>query len=404
MSISKVIGGALLVSGTTIGAGLLGLPTTCAFMGFSLSILIFIITSMMMLCTGIFFVDVTCDIKKRVNIISMAEKTIGRWGMMVSWISYLLLMYSLISLYIAASGPLFQQASLYFFDIPLSDGLSHFVLILLFAWVIYLGTYGVDIINRVLMVGLVLSYILLASTLPAHIDFKYLEHLDFRAFLYPLPFVITGFGYHIIIPTLGSYMNYNRKLMIYAVVIGSAVALLINIYWQFLVLGVIPLDLFAKVWKQGIPITQTLAQVVASPLISIGVYLFSFFAILTSFLGVGLSLSDFLIDGLKIKKGWEGRLLAIALTFLPPLLFVNVYPRGFMLALEYGGAFVAVILIFIPSVMVWKLKGHLFYRSSRGKGLITVVILFSMSVIIVNVLNRWDFFTKTLESIGGLKG
>ncbi len=402
MSKSKVIGGTLLVSGTTIGASLLGLPTTCAFMGFSLSMVMFVITWMIMLCTGIFFVDVTCDIRKKVNIITMAEHTLGRWGMLVSWFSYLLLMYALVSLYLAASAPLFQDASAYFLGITLSDSFSNFILVILFSWVIYLGTFGVDMINRVLMVGLVLSYIVLAWALPSHIEWVNLQHYSADVFFYALPVIITGFGYHIIIPTLGTYMDYDRRLMIYSVVIGSVIALLINVYWQFLVLGAMPLSLLSQVWKEGAPITQALASIVRSPSISAGVYFFSFFAILTSFLGVGLSLADFLIDGLKIKKGWEGRLLAVVLTFIPPLIFVNVYPGGFMLALQYGGAFIAVILIFIPAAMVWNLKGHPFYRSLLGKGLIGLITVFAISVIVVNILIRWDFFTSSLERIGGL--
>jgi tyrosine-specific transport protein len=268
--------------------------------------------------------------------------------------------------------------------------------------VIYLGTFGVDMINRVLMIGLILSYIVLAWALPSHIEWVNLQHYSTGVFLYALPVIITGFGYHIIIPTLGTYMDYDRRLMIYSVVIGSIVALLINVYWQFLVLGVMPLSLLSQVWKEGVPITQALASIVRSPTISAGVYFFSFFAILTSFLGVGLSLADFLIDGLKIKKGWEGRLLAVVLTFIPPLIFVNVYPGGFMLALQYGGAFISVILIFIPAAMVWKLKGHPFYGSCLGKGLIGLITVFAISVIVVNILIRWDFFTANLERIGGL--
>jgi tyrosine-specific transport protein len=119
MSNSKVLGGVLLVSGTTIGAGLLGLPAMCSFMGFAPSVILFMIVWGFMLATGFYFVDVTCDIKKKVNMISMAEHTIGRWGMAVSWISYLLLLYSLMALYIAACAPLFQVASITLFNIEI---------------------------------------------------------------------------------------------------------------------------------------------------------------------------------------------------------------------------------------------------------------------------------------------
>lgn len=402
MKLGKIVGGTLLVSGTTIGAGLLGLPTTCAFMGFYPSVFLFIVVWLFMLATGLFFVDITCDLKKKVNIISMAEMTIGRWGMAVSWVAYLLLLYSLIALYISGSAPMFQKTGMALFGLKIPNLSANFILPVLFGWIIYLGVYGVDIINRYFMIGLVASYLLLVSFLPAHIEAPNLSHKAYLPMFYAIPAIITGFGYHIIIPTLGSYMKYDRKMMISTVVIGSVISLLINILWQFLVLGVLPLSTLAGVWKDGIAVTGALAAVVSSSKLALGVYLFSFFAIITSFLGVSLSLSDFLIDGLKIKKGWEGRLLAISLTFIPPLVFVSTYERGFMMALQYAGAFVAILLVFIPSAMVLKLKGHKFYSSLKGRTLIFSTLAFSVCVIVINILIRWGVFTPILERTGGL--
>lgn len=402
MNWSKLAGGTLLVSGTTIGAGLLGLPATCAFMGFYPSVLLFLVVWLFMLCTGMFFVDIACDMKKKANIISMAEATIGRWGMALSWISYLLLLYSLMALYLTGSATIFRDGIGLLFGVEINSFLSTFILPLLFGWLIYLGTYGVDIINRVLMFGLIASYLLLASFLPGHIEVANLQHYSFPAMIFALPFIVTSFGYHIIIPTLGPYMKYDKRSMLMAVVFGSILSLLINTLWQFLVLGVVPLASLAEVWRADTPITSVLADVVHSSTLGTGIYLFSIFAILTSFLGVALSLADFLIDGLKIKKGWEGRLLAIVLTFVPPLIFISTYSSGFLLALGYAGAFVAILLIFIPSAMVWKLKGHRFYKSLLGRALLLVVSAFSFAVIIVNILNKWGVFNPLLERIGGL--
>ncbi|MCH9812065.1 tyrosine transporter [bacterium] len=402
MDKGKVAGGMLLVSGTTIGAALLGLPATCAFMGFYPSLILFFIVWLVMLITGVYFVDITCDQKKKANIISMAQATIGPWGMAVSWVSYLLLLYSLMALYLTGSAVIFRNGMGSAFGIEINEFGSSFVLPVLFGWLIYLGTRGVDLTNRLFMLALIVSYIILISLLPASIELSNLKHYSFIPMIFALPSVITSFGYHIIIPTLGSYLKYDRKAMLYSVVFGSVISLVINMVWQFLVLGAMPLETLAKVWQEGAPITTMLAKVVHSSVLSVGVYLFSIFAILTSFLGVALSLSDFLIDGFKIKKGWEGRLLAIVLTFVPPLLFVATYSRGFMLALGYAGAFVAILLIFIPSAMAWNLKSRPFYQTIAGRGLLVLTSLFAGAVIVANILNRWEVFTPLLNKIGGL--
>ena len=402
MNKGKIAGGILLVSGTTIGAGLLGLPATCAFMGFFPSMILFFVVWLFMFFTGIYFVDVTCDQKRKANIISMARATIGPWGMAVSWVSYLLLLYSLMALYLTGSAKIFQRGMEAAFGVEVNAFASSFLLPVLFGWLIYLGTRGVDMINRFFMIGLVASYVLLVSLLPGSLELANLRHTSFIPMIFALPFVITSFGYHIIIPTLGSYLNYDRRSMLYSVVIGSVVSLLINMVWQFLVLGVMPLSHLARVWQEGTVITTMLSEVLQSRVLSVGVYLFSIFAILTSFLGVALSLSDFLIDGFKIKKGWEGRLLAITLTFVPPLLFVAASSRGFILALGYAGAFVAILLVFIPSAMAWNLKSRPFYQSTAGRGLLVLTSLFAGAVIVANILNRWEVFVPLLEQIGGL--
>lgn len=86
-------------------------------------------------------------------------------------------------------------------------------------------------------------------------------------------------------------------------------------------------------------------------MVSIGICakLFSFFAVVTSFLGVGLSLFHFFADGLKIEQTNKGKFLTASLTFIVPILFVLFYPRGFIMALEYAGIFVALLLGIFPS-------------------------------------------------------
>lgn len=403
MKIGRFIGGTLIVAGTTIGVGMLGLPVTTGFMGFIPSLVLFAICWMFMLATAIFFVDVNCSMKGKVNLITMAGKTLGPPGTAISWIFYLILLYALMAAYIAASAPLFIQAfSTIGIEIP--QGVAKFLLPLLFGGFIYLGTRGVDLINRVLMVGLILSYILLIFFVPEHVQAHLLSHVDLRAFVYASPVVLTAFGYHIVIPSLTTYLSHDRKALVAIVVTGSVIALVVNIIWQFLVLGSVPLtgyDGLASAWVKGSSAVEPLAKVVNSPVVATGAYLFAFFAIVTSFLGVGLSLADFLTDGLKIKKGWEGRLIAIGLTFLPPIIFVFSYERGFLMALEYAGACVAVLLIFLPAAMAWTLKEPKFYRTSRGRGLLTAAMVFALYIIVVNILINWGVFNSMFHQIAG---
>lgn len=404
MQINRIIGGILLVSGTTIGVAMLALPVTTGFAGFFPSILLFIVTWLIMLLTGIYFIDINLSIPGETNLTTMAKKTLGSWGEVLSWIVYMLLLYSLMAAYIAASAPLFIQAFSEIFGCTLSETSSKFMLPLVFGGFIYLGTRGVDAVNRLFMVGLLVSYIVLVVFLPEYINLKLLKHVEWGPFIYAAPIVITAFGYHVIIPSLTTYLHHDRRALLTCIIGGSLIALLVNLVWQFLVLGIVPLqgpDGLARAWYMGVSATGPLARIIETPVIATGAYLFAFFAIITSFLGIALSLSDFLMDGLRIKKTWEGRLFATFLTFIPPIIFVFSYERGFVVALEYAGAFVAILLVFLPSAMAWTLDSPKFYKSKIGRLVLCVTVAFSLFVVIVNLLIHWGFFDEMFLLISG---
>ncbi len=400
MKINHYIGGILLVAGTTIGAGMLALPVMTSFVGFVPSICIFLLCWLVMLATAFFFLDVNLAIEGEPNLISMAHKTLGGWGKGLSWVVYLLLLYSLTAAYISASAPLFVSTVKVLTGYTLPSWLAPFCLPIIFGFFVYLGTLGVDMINRILMVGLCVSYLILVGFLPEHIDGSLLAHVDWSPTFIALPVVITSFGYHIIIPSLTTYMNHDKKHLRLTLIIGSLLPFIIYILWQVLILGIVPITgefNLVKAWQAGSLATVPLIQIVKNKWIVIGAHFFTFFAIVTSFLGVTLSLSDFVTDGFKIKKTWEGRFIACLLTFIPPLIFVLTYQRGFIIALEYAGAFVAILLIFLPAMMAWKLKTSKFYRTFFGRVFLSFVMLFALFIVVVDVLQQWGIFKPLIS-------
>lgn len=392
LQINRFIGGILLVAGTTIGAGMLALPVITSFAGFFPSIVLFIVCWTLMLCTALFFLDVNLAVRGEPNLISMAGKTLGNTGKTLSWIFYLLLLYSLTAAYIAASTPLFTEAIRAITGYPMPRWLAHFSLPVIFGSFIYLGTKGVDYVNRILMLGLIFTYFLLVIVVSPHLDCSlFIARFEWSANIIALPVVFTSFGYHIIIPSLSTYLEHNKKLLRQTLIIGSAIPFVVYLIWQLLVIGVVPFEKLQEAFITGEPATVPLSKLLKNPLVGLAASFFSFFAIVTSFLGVALSLSDFLTDGLKIKKTWEGRLLACVLTFLPPLIFVFTCQRGFYLALEHAGAFVAILLGILPCWMAWKLKNVAFYQTTTGKVLLSVIILFSLFVVITDILYSVKF-------------
>ena len=389
--INHYVGGVLLVAGTAIGAGMLALPVSTAIMGFWPSIILFVICWLCMLATAFFILDVNLTIKGEPNLVSMTGQTLGVWGKAVCWIFYLLLFYSLIAAYIAGSSELFVNAIHVLTGWTLPDWIGPFMLPLVFGVFIYMGTEQVDVVNRVLMLALFISYILLAGFIPTHVSGELLERVNWKPFAFGLPIVITSFGYHIIIPTLSTYMNHDRKRLKKVLIIGSCLPLIVYVFWQFLVLGVVPVDgrygLLAAL-NAGQPSTTPLSHYIPSVWLSRSAQYFSFFAIITSFLGVSISMGDFLRDGFKLKDSWKGRLLALILTFTPPVFFAVTYKRGFIVALEYAGICVAVLLWLLPALMALNLTALKFYTTCKAKILMAIIIIGALFIIGIDVYKQ----------------
>jgi tyrosine-specific transport protein len=266
----------------------------------------------------------------------------------------------------------------------------------IFGYFVYQGTRSVDYLNRVLMIGLAVAYIALVFLLLPHVQPKLLGHTDAKYLLMSVAIIATSFGFHIIIPSLATYLDRNISSLKKAIWIGSLIPLAVYIIWQLLTLGIIPLTgthSITQGYAQGVDGAHLLSESLHNSSIAIIARFFSFFAIVTSFLGVSLSLFDCLGDSLKIKKTQGGRALLFALTFLPPLLFALSDPRAFLTALEYAGAFGVVILLgLLPALMAWSNRYWKYrdgpYKVLGGKLCLIFVMLFSSLIILLEFANK----------------
>ncbi len=348
---NRLIGAILLVSGTTIGAAMLALPLTTGLAGFLPAILLMMGVWLFMMLTAFYLLEVNLRMKGESNIISMASKTLGRSGQIICWIIYLLLLYALISAYLVGCSEIVRD----FFEPMIKMAYWGWpgLLFVLFALCIFFGTQLTDFLNRIFMVGLFGAFTVLIGLGLGAVQPQLLMHRDWVHLLPSFSVVLTTFGYHIIIPTLTTYLEHDTKLLKCAIVIGSVIPLLLYILWQILVMGLMPIPKLVAVAASGQQISVALQQFLGSSFVVAAGRLFALCSIITSLLGVSLSLSDFLADGLKIGKQSWNKLWIVLLTFAPPLLFTLFFPRGFLFALKYAGIFVVILLVLLPAWMAY---------------------------------------------------
>jgi tyrosine-specific transport protein len=389
---TKLIGGTLLVAGTAIGAGMLALPVLTGMAGFYPSLLMFVAVWLGTVFTALLILEVNLWYQGEINLITMASKTLGKGWAAMTWVMFLLLLYSLTAAYLAGSGKILSDATKAIFDSSLPRWFEPLPFFVFFGAFIYFGIKPVDYLNRLMMFGLGITYFILIAMVFPNIDAKLLKYSSPAFVWVALPVIVTSFGFHVVIPSLTSYLDRDVKSLRKAIFIGSAVPLIIYIVWEWVILGALPVDengWFTKALAEGEPATHPLAILLKNSWISTFARFFSFFAIVTSFLGITLSLSNFLADGLKVKKTQKGRLGVTLLTFGPPLLFVLIYPRGFIMALQYAGVFVALISGILPALMAWKgryvLKKRAHYQVKGGKLSLILAILCSIAIILLQI-------------------
>lgn len=392
----RVLGGILLVSGTTIGAGMLALPVATGLAGFYPAVILLLFYWAYMTYTAFLMLEVNLWMEPNTNLITMAKRTLGRGGELVSWVIYLFLLYTLTAAYLAGSGPIFIDFLHHLFGWQMPAWAGPLPLLAIFGFFVYQGTKSVDYVNRLLMAGLVISYALMVIFLFPYVQATLLAHVDIKYLLTPVSVVATSFGFHIIIPTLTTYLHRDVRQLRKVILIGSTIPLLVYIIWELLVLGIIPLEGIHGLingYLEGRNGANILASILNHATLSSIAHAFSFFAIITSFLGVSLSLSDFLSDGLKSHAIRGGRGLICLLTFLPPLGFIWSNPRAFFDALEYAGAFGVVTLLgFLPALMVWRgrYKQGLTstYKTAGGRTALILVMAISLIVMALEVANK----------------
>ena len=372
VSIGRILGGILLISCTTIGGGVLALPTNTVFGGFFFTCLTFFICWFFSTCSALYLLEVTLWSDKQTNLISMAKSTLGIYGQIIAWVTYMLLLYALISAYLKASNGWFLSLLSQYGEIRLSETISLPLLATIIGIIIFLGTAVADYFNRLLSVGLIISYAVLVTICLPKVDVNTIVNLPSNIMSVPatISLIITTFGFSIVIPSLTHYFDRNVKSLLCAVIIGSLIPLIIYLIWEYAMLGILSIPgphglvELAKVEADGTQVGLALEQVLKNPILSISAKGFSIFAVLTSFIGVSLSLFHFLADGLQFSQKGSAGFKLFLLTFIPPICIVLFYPEGFDKILSIGGIFVSILLGILPVVMVW--RGRYRYNKSTG--------------------------------------
>lgn len=378
-----VMGAVALITGTTIGAGILALPAAVAPAGFWPSSTVLIAAWTLLLGEALLIAEVNVAITEErkeyrrehgrpatqltVGLAEMAGRTIGSEGQAAVTLGYLGTSGTLMVAYLAKSGEIFGQAS----------ALSPEAGAALFASVMglmlyYGGTKAADVVNQFLTVALLALFAGIAVAGGGQADWSALSYGDWGQASSTVPVIFLALVYHDLIPVLCSYLGGDLKDIRKSIILGSLPSLVMFLAWNGIALSVVSDDVTG-----GIDPLRLLIES-AGPSLSLAVQGFSAAAICTSFIGTALALSDFAETQLStavdkvgenveipryIYKWWNKdgvRATALFLCLVPPCAIACNNPDIFLGAANFAGAYGMTTLYGImPPIMAWNMRGYL---------------------------------------------
>ena len=364
----SVIGAAALITGTTVGAGVLALPASTASAGYLPSSLGLIVAWAFMNMSGLLIAELTLNRmvgtgRPALGLLELYKNSFGSntsTGGVGSWatsIAYFFLHYAVLVAYLAKGG---QDVAAIIPALPTGTGPLAFAAMC--GLPLYLAKPSlVEKINNLLVLGVATAFCSIIVIGAGSVDFATLmgpsnQHFEQLAGCFPILFLSIVF--HNVVPTVVAQLEGDRTKISQAILAGTSLPLLMFLAFNAVVLGNSMGDAaFADGFDPLVVLQEkaTGGGQLLSPLVSV----FSFLALVTSVIGFTYGLVDAWTDVFDINsksldtEGYKAQLFA--LVYLPPLALAMANPNTFYQALEYGGAFgVSTLFLLLPASMVWK--------------------------------------------------
>jgi len=353
---SKMLGSIAIVAGTAIGAGMLALPLATAALGMIPAILLMVVIWGLSAYTSLLMLEINLRSGVGDNVHAITGKLLGKKGQMVQGASFLSLLFALTAAYLTGGSSLLVLKAQNMFDIVLDNQLAVVLFTLVLGGFAALGVAWVDKVSRFLFSLMILLLIVVVLFLLPEVSISSMATNAIAqsltsSWMAAIPVVFTSFGFHVCIATLVRYLDGDAASLRKVLLIGSTIPLACYIFWLLVTLGTVGGNEISG-FNGSLPaLISALQEIAHTPWISKCISLFADLALITSFLGVTLSLYDFVAELTRAKKTFLGRTQTWLLTFVPPLLCALYVPEGFVAVLGFAAVPLVVMIIFLPIVM-----------------------------------------------------
>lgn len=364
-----------LITGSTVGAGVLALPAATAPAGFLPSAAVMCGCWALLTAEAFLLAETNCFLRPKasnatgtahqiVTLRQMADATLGRPGSLAVSFVYLPLSFSLLTAYIVKAGDIIGA-----FGIDHSSAAAGFVATL-GAVLCYGGQRTVDRLNNGMSTALVVLFAAVTAAGLTHVAPSRLTAVsDWSAVGPAVPVIFLALVYHDLVPVVVSKLGGDAGRVRAALLLGSVVPLVMFLAWEGVMLAL----------PEGAPgqDAMQLLMAVGGGFIGSALQAFSLLALSTSVVGTATGLTSTLTsewkaladrtpsqaakllrNPLSISTTAEAPKLIVWLTvLLPPLLIAVANPDSFQQLLQVAGGYgMAALYGILPPVMVWQLR------------------------------------------------
>jgi tyrosine-specific transport protein len=368
------INGILIIIGSSIGAGVLGMPITCSLVGLIPSLIIMLIVALYMNETAKIITRLL--IKTQSDDLSVAfKKNLSTSNYKISLITYSFLFITIIAAYISKSSTLLKTIIDNAVYTNININICYIIIISTMILILNSKNTQFKYVNNILTIALISVFlIIIFQNTKSEINITNIEKINITNIKYVYPILITSFGFHNILPYLKNEFKNNEKKLNQSINIGIVLTLVIYITWiSFIIIfknNYYKLDDIENYNSDKI-ITELLIIKNNNNLTITIVNTFSFLAIITTIFGITISMNFFFK---KIFTEVPGKIIKM-LIIIPPIIIIKLNTNIFFTALEISGG--------ILTLTIFGLMPIIAIKTQKNENLFKLNFLYIITIIII---------------------
>ena len=387
---NKLVGAVFIVAGTSIGASMLALPMMASSLGALSTLALLIFIWFLGYYTATLALEINHFYKGVYSISELCKKSFNSKIWLLADFSIVSLFYSLLASYISGIVDI-AAINKFIWSSHKSNYLGYLIVGVLIFCVVY-NNKVLDISNRLVfalkfVLFLILLYFLSSKIELANINnfinYTVINNQIFKA----IPIFFTSFGFHGSIPFIMKYLDNDAVNIRKSFFWGSIISFFIYLLWMFFSLGILPKYGFISFEsidhhdnKLGY-FMSALSNITDNSALHPVISMFSWLALVTSFLGVGIGLYDYFFEKFKLQKNvLKDQVLAILLTFLLPFIIAIFGQNIFLSALAFAAISLSLLAIIFPTAIAFKI-------GIKSRLAVIITMFFGIVIIAIEVVN-----------------